>query len=163
MAWLASGGVNVGFSHCMPGMFDVLRQAVIAMIAAGAANESMVFSIKNRFSGERRSEARKNLFMFEIARILGISGLISKGNHLELGISQFACRFWSIRQCQSLPATCALLRDSARRALDKFAQRARNTQNWPRRDCYDDGEKERFNGKLHLPFEREIRSRHLAK
>jgi hypothetical protein len=52
MALLASGGVNVGFTHCVRAVPAVPTQPcgiVIAMIVASAANESVIFSIKKSF------------------------------------------------------------------------------------------------------------------
>jgi len=51
VARVASEGVNVGFAHCAPALPAVPTQAcgiVIAMIAASAVNERVIFSITNR-------------------------------------------------------------------------------------------------------------------
>jgi hypothetical protein len=66
-AWLASEGVSVGFAHCVP---DVPAQAVIAMIAASAANENDFLHKKSFLPGSAEVKREKASPLFEVVRVL---------------------------------------------------------------------------------------------
>ena len=71
MALLASEGVSVGLAHCVPAVPTQACGIVIAMIAATAANERVIFSITNRFlAGSAKAKRGKTSPIFGLSRIL---------------------------------------------------------------------------------------------
>ena len=54
VALLASEGMSVGFARCVPAVPTQACGIVIAMVAASAANENVIFSITNRCTAEGR-------------------------------------------------------------------------------------------------------------
>ena len=71
MALLASEGVSVGLAHCVPAVPTQACGIVIAMIAATAANERVIFSITNWFLvGSAEVKREKTSPLFETALVL---------------------------------------------------------------------------------------------
>lgn len=64
VAWLASEGIGVGFAHWVSAVPTQACENVIAMVAASAANEDVIFSITNRLycGGEVKREKTSPFF-----------------------------------------------------------------------------------------------------
>jgi len=69
VAWLASEGICVGFARWVPAVLTQACGNVIAMVAASAANENVIFSITNRLYCGGDVKREKTSPFFEVALV----------------------------------------------------------------------------------------------